>query len=70
LIALAVLFARERTKQTARSLFLYSILYLPLLWSALVIDRFSVALTLADLPALNAALNGHVGSLSSPSAMS
>jgi protoheme IX farnesyltransferase len=39
LIALAVLFARERTKQTARSLFLYSILYLPLLWSALVIDR-------------------------------
>jgi protoheme IX farnesyltransferase len=39
LIALAGLFARERTKHTARNLFLYSILYLPLLWSALVIDR-------------------------------
>jgi protoheme IX farnesyltransferase len=39
LIALAALFARERTKQTARNLFLYSILYLPLLWAALVVDR-------------------------------
>jgi len=39
LIALAALFARERTKHTARNLFLYSIVYLPLLWSALVIDR-------------------------------
>ena len=39
LIALSALFARERTTKTARTLFLYSILYLPLLWSALVIDR-------------------------------
>ena len=39
LIALAALFARERTKKTARNLFLYSIVYLPLLWSALVVDR-------------------------------
>jgi protoheme IX farnesyltransferase len=39
LIALSAVFARERTTKTARNLFLYSILYLPLLWSALVIDR-------------------------------
>jgi protoheme IX farnesyltransferase len=39
LIALAALFARERTTRTARHLFLYSILYLPLLWAALVVDR-------------------------------
>jgi len=39
LIALSALFARERTIKTARTLFLYSIIYLPLLWSALVIDR-------------------------------
>jgi protoheme IX farnesyltransferase len=39
LIALSALFARNRTKRTARDLFLYSIVYLPLLWCALVIDR-------------------------------
>ena len=39
LIALSLRFARERTQQTARTLFLYSITYLPLLWGALVIDR-------------------------------
>ena len=39
LIALSALFARERTTVTARRLFLYSIIYLPLLWTALVIDR-------------------------------
>jgi heme o synthase len=39
LIALSALFARERTTITARRLFLYSIVYLPLLWTALVIDR-------------------------------
>ena len=39
LIALSAQFARERTTKRARHLFLYSILYLPLLWSALVIDR-------------------------------
>jgi protoheme IX farnesyltransferase len=39
LIALAALFARNRTTKTARHLFLYSITYLPLLWAALVIDR-------------------------------
>jgi protoheme IX farnesyltransferase len=39
LIALAALFARERTTKTARHLFLYSITYLPLLWAALVINR-------------------------------
>ena len=39
LIALSLRFARERTKQTARTLFLYSITYLPLLGGALVIDR-------------------------------
>ena len=39
LIALSALFARERTTKTARNLFLYSILYLPFLWAALVIDR-------------------------------
>ena len=35
----AALFARERSVTTARRLFLFSIIYLPLLWGALVIDR-------------------------------
>jgi len=39
LIALSALFARERTTKTARNLFLYSIIYLPLIWTALVVDR-------------------------------
>ena len=39
LIALSALFARDRTQTTARTLFLYSIVYLPLLWAALVVDR-------------------------------
>jgi protoheme IX farnesyltransferase len=39
LIALSAQFARERTTKRARRLFFYSIVYLPLLWSALVIDR-------------------------------
>jgi protoheme IX farnesyltransferase len=39
LIALSARFARERTMKTARKLFLYSIIYLPLLWGALVADR-------------------------------
>lgn len=38
-IALAGRFARERSLATARHLFLGSILYLPLLWGALVVDR-------------------------------
>jgi protoheme IX farnesyltransferase len=38
-IALAALFARERSKESARRLFLFSITYLPLLWGALVADR-------------------------------
>ena len=38
-IALSALFARERTTKTAKNLFLFSIIYLPLLWAALVIDR-------------------------------
>jgi protoheme IX farnesyltransferase len=39
LIALSAMFARERTMLSARRLFLYSIIYLPLLWTALVLDR-------------------------------
>ena len=39
LIALSALFARNRTKTTARRLFFYTITYLPLLWAALVINR-------------------------------
>jgi protoheme IX farnesyltransferase len=38
-IALAARFARDRSFLTARQLFLGSILYLPLLWGALVADR-------------------------------
>lgn len=38
-IVLAALFARERSVVTARRLFLFSIAYLALLWSALVVDR-------------------------------
>ncbi len=39
LIGLAAAFARDRSMLAARRLFLFSITYLPLLWSALVIDR-------------------------------
>lgn len=39
-IWLSARFAQERTTATARRLFLFSITYLPLLWTALVIDRF------------------------------
>jgi len=39
LITLSALFARHRTTRAARKLFLYSIIYLPLLWGALVVDR-------------------------------
>jgi protoheme IX farnesyltransferase len=42
LIALSAMFARARTTSTARRLFLYSIIYLPLLWIALVVDRLWV----------------------------
>ncbi len=38
-IVLSALFARERTTLTARRLFLYSIVYLPVLWGALCLDR-------------------------------
>jgi protoheme IX farnesyltransferase len=38
-IALSALFARERSNLTARRLFLYSIVYLPVLWGALCLDR-------------------------------
>jgi protoheme IX farnesyltransferase len=38
-VALSALFARERTTTNAKRLFLYSIAYLPLLWTALVADR-------------------------------
>jgi protoheme IX farnesyltransferase len=39
LIWLSAQFARERSQATARRLFLYSIIYLPLLWGALCLDR-------------------------------
>lgn len=38
-VALGVRFARDRSTATARRLFLFSIVYLPLLWGALVTDR-------------------------------
>ena len=38
-IWLSVDFARHRTMTTARGLFLFSITYLPVLWTALVVDR-------------------------------
>lgn len=38
-IALAALFARDRTVATARRLFLFSLAYLALLWATLVVDR-------------------------------
>jgi protoheme IX farnesyltransferase len=38
-IVLSARFARERTLPAARRLFLFSIMYLPLLWCALVADR-------------------------------
>ena len=40
LIALSAGFARHRSIPAARRLFLFSIIYLPLLWGALVADRF------------------------------
>ena len=39
LIWLSAEFARERSTRTARRLFLFSIIYLPLLWGALCLDR-------------------------------
>ena len=39
LIALSARFARDRSMPSARRLFLFSIIYLPLLWGALVADR-------------------------------
>lgn len=39
LIGLSALFARDRSVPAARRLFLFSITYLPLLWSALVVNR-------------------------------
>jgi protoheme IX farnesyltransferase len=39
LVVLAFRFARERSTPAARRLFLFSIVYLPLLWGALVVDR-------------------------------
>jgi protoheme IX farnesyltransferase len=39
LIGLSAVFARERSQLAARRLFLYSIIYLPLLWGALCLDR-------------------------------
>jgi len=39
LVALSARFAREHSTPAARRLFLYSIIYLPLLWGALVADR-------------------------------
>ena len=41
-IALAALFARERSMVTARRLFLFSLAYLALLWATLVIDRVAI----------------------------
>ena len=38
-IALAARFAQHRSMATARRLFLFSVIYLPLLWGALVADR-------------------------------
>jgi protoheme IX farnesyltransferase len=38
-IGLTFLFARDRSTASARRLFLYSIMYLPILWGMLVIDR-------------------------------
>jgi protoheme IX farnesyltransferase len=39
LIAKSTTFARERSTEAARRLFMFSIIYLPLLWTALVADR-------------------------------
>lgn len=39
LIALSARFVRDRSSASARRLFLFSIIYLPLLWGALVADR-------------------------------
>ena len=39
LILLSAQFARERSMQSARRLFLFTIIYLPLLWGSLVADR-------------------------------
>jgi protoheme IX farnesyltransferase len=39
LIGLSAVFARDRSQVAARRLFLYSIIYLPLLWGALCLDR-------------------------------
>lgn len=42
-LALAVRFARERTDRTARALFYASIIYLPLLWIALIANKLQTS---------------------------
>jgi protoheme IX farnesyltransferase len=65
----SALFARERSMATARRLFLFSIVYLSLLWGVLVSDVLWIrdgrlpAMDIADLPALNAILNGLAATL-------
>ena len=39
LLVLSARFARDRSTTAARRLFLFSIIYLPLLWGALIADR-------------------------------
>jgi heme O synthase-like polyprenyltransferase len=39
LVALAVQFNRDRSERAARQLFLGSITYLPLIWTAMVLDH-------------------------------
>jgi protoheme IX farnesyltransferase len=55
LLWLAVQFATLRTDAAARRLFFGSIIYLPLLWGAMIGN--TIAVTVHDLPAVNASLN-------------
>jgi hypothetical protein len=58
LLALTVRFARNRTPGGARRLFAASLVYPPVLWLLMLGDRSAVhpgAVTIQDLPALNAA---------------
>jgi protoheme IX farnesyltransferase len=59
-VVLAMRFAMTRSVPDARRLFLGSITYLPLLWILMVTSRpgWSAGISISDLPAINASLNG------------
>ena len=62
LLILSAQFARARTDRSARTLFFASIIYLPLIWAAMILI-IRTGMSVHDLPAVNASLNAIAGIL-------